>query len=69
MKTTEARALLGRHSRHHEEWTCGLAKIYFSGKDANPRFDRRMEIFLRLPPNEVSIEKLESLLSLLDKLK
>ena len=69
MRTSEARRLLNRHSRHYEEWTCGRAKIVLSGKDENPRFDRRIEVFLRLSPSEVDLGKLESLLSLLDELE
>lgn len=69
MRTSEVRALLNRYSRHYEEWACGKAKIYLSGRDENPRFDRRLEIFLRLLPHEVDLKKLESLLSLLDTLE
>jgi hypothetical protein len=69
VRTSEVRSLLNRYSRHYEEWTCGRAKIILSGKDENPRFDRRLEIFLRLSPREVDLKKLESLLSLLDELE
>ena len=45
--------------RHNEEWMCGSARINLSRKDENPRFDRQLEVFLRLSPSEVDLDTLE----------
>jgi hypothetical protein len=38
---------------------CGSARINLSRKDENPRFDRQLEVFLRLSPSEVDLDTLE----------
>ena len=68
MKLAEARKLLKKYCHHYEEWSCGSAKIYTTGRDVNPRFDRRIEIVLDLKPYAVDIDKIASLLKLLDRL-
>jgi len=68
MRSLPARKLLNKHCRRHEEWRCGQAVIYFTGRDENPRFDRRMEIFLSQSPATVDIEKISRLLRFLDRL-
>jgi len=62
------RKLLNEYACHHEQWKCGSAKIFFGGKDENPSFDRRLEIYLNLPPSGVDAKKVAALLSLLDRL-
>lgn len=68
MKLSEAQKLLKRYCRHYEKWFCGPAEIYTTGRDTNPRFDRRLEIYLDLKPDAVNIQKIASLLKLLDQL-
>lgn len=68
MKLAEAKKLLKKHCRHHEEWHCGRADIYVTGRDENPRFDRRIEIYMDLKPYAVDINKISALLKLLDRL-
>lgn len=68
MRSAEARKLLRRHCRHHEEWHCGRASILFTSRDEESRFDRRMEIFLDLKPYAVDVKKISLLLKLLDRL-
>lgn len=63
-----ARRPLKKHCRHHEKWHCGPATIYFTGRDPNPRFDRRMEIYVNQPPGLVDVSKVSRLLRLLDRL-
>lgn len=68
MRSAEVRRILKRHCRHHEEWHCGPAMIHFTGRDREPRFDRRIEIFLNRTPEQVDIRKISRLLDLLDRL-
>ena len=68
MRAIEARKLLNRHCQSHEEWRCGQVTIQFTGKDASPRFDRRIQIFLDQSPERVDIKKVSRLLQLLDRL-
>ena len=57
MRSLSACRLLNKHCRHHEEWHCGRVSIRFTGKDINPRFDRRIDIFLDQKPAEVEVRK------------
>lgn len=68
MRSLQARRLLKKHCRHYEKWLCGQATIYLSGRDQEPRFDRRMEIFLNQPPEMVDVKKISRLLRFLDRL-
>jgi|GEM_PF-6686684 hypothetical protein len=68
MKLARARKILKKHCTLHEEWSCGLLKVFLTGRDQNPRFDRQLEIYLDLKPYSVDIDKISSLLKLLDKL-
>lgn len=68
MRTIEARRLLNRHCQPNEEWRCGPVMIRLTGKDKNPRFDRRIQIFLDQSPERVDIRKISRLLQLLDRL-
>ena len=68
MKSSEARKLLKRYCCHYEKWYCGRAEIHFTGRDENPRFDRRMEIYLDLKPDAIDPKKISALLKLLDRL-
>lgn len=68
MKLLQARKLLNKHCRHYEEWHCGQATIHATGRDSNPRFDRRIHIFLDQSPAMVNIKKISLLLNLLDRL-
>lgn len=68
MKLKEARKIINQYCRHHEEWHCGSADIYVSGRDENPRFNRRVEIYLDLKPYRADIKKISRLLKLLDQL-
>lgn len=68
MRLIEAKTILKKHCHYHEEWHCGPATIYVSGRSENPRFDCRLEIFLDLKPNMVAIKKISALLNLLDHL-
>ena len=68
MKTADARGLLKKHCRHREEWRCGQAVIRITGRDSNPRFDRRMDIVLSQTPAEVNVEKIARLLRFLERL-
>lgn len=68
MKSLPARKLLNKYCRHHEEWHCGQATIYFTGKDPSPRFDRRIEIFIDQSPATVDVKKISRLLRFLDRL-
>jgi hypothetical protein len=68
MRSIEARRVLKRHCQLYEEWRCGQATIRFTGKDSNPRFDRRIEIFLSQSPESVDVKKISRLLDRLDRL-
>lgn len=68
MRSIEARRLLNRRCRSHEEWRCGQVTIQFTGKDSNLRFDRRIQIFLDQSPERVDVKKVSRLLQLLDRL-
>ena len=68
MRLVEARKLLKKYCNHYEKWQCGQAEINATGRNENPRFDRRVEIYLDLKPYGVDIQKIASLLKLLDRL-
>lgn len=68
MRLLQARRLLKKHARHHEEWRCGGALIQLPGRDPYPRFDRRMELYLDLPPRSVDVARVARLLRLFDRL-
>lgn len=68
MRSIEARRLLNKHCQPNEEWRCGPVTIRFTGKDNNPRFDRRIQIFIDQAPEGVDIKKISRLLQLLDRL-
>ena len=68
MRSAEARKLLMKYCRHYEKWYCGRAEIHTTKRDINPRFDRRIEIFLDLKPHTLEINKIARLLKLLDRL-
>jgi len=67
MRLQELKKLLHKACRHHEEWHCGPAMIRVYGRDENPRFDRRMDVYLNLPPSSADVQKIAGLLALLDK--
>lgn len=67
MRLADARKLFKKYCRHYEKLYCGRAEIYTTGRDANPRFDRRIEIYLDLKTCSVEIDKVTSLLKLLDQ--
>lgn len=67
MKLAELKKLLKKNCRHWEEWQCGPAKIIVRGySPAEPRFDRKMELYLDIPPPSLRIQQIQSLLRLLD---
>lgn len=68
MRSAEIRRILKKHCRHHEEWHCGPAMINFTSRAREPRFDRRIEIFLNRTPEQMDIRKISRLLDLLDRL-
>ncbi|MBI4677425.1 MAG: hypothetical protein HY748_07570 [Elusimicrobia bacterium] len=68
MELIRARRILNKHCDHREEWHCGQVKIHLTGKDQDPRFDRRMEIFLDQRPEMVDAGKISRLLRFLARL-
>jgi hypothetical protein len=68
MKSSTVSKLLNKYCRHHEEWHCGPATIYFTGRDEMPRFDRRMQIYFSQIPGSVDVKKITKLLRFLDRL-
>lgn len=68
MRSLPARKLLDKYCLHHEEWRCGQAVIYFTKKDSEPRFDRRIKISFSQSPAAVDVKKISRLLCFLDHL-
>jgi len=68
MRSLAARRLLSKHCRHTEEWRCGRATVNLTGKDENPAFDRRLNIYLNQTPAETDPKKIARLLRFLDRL-
>ena len=68
MKLAELKKVLNKKCHHWEEWHAGSARILLYGRDPSPRFDRKVEIFLDIPPHAVDLKKMQSFLALLDKL-
>jgi hypothetical protein len=66
MKLAKAKQIINKYS-HAETWHCGRAEIRVTGKNENPRFDRRVEIYLNLSKYAVDIKKIAALLKILDK--
>lgn len=66
VKTTKSEKAIRNITQ--KTWYCGQTEIHTTRRDKNPRFDRRLEIYLDLKPNTVDIQKIASFLKLLDKL-
>jgi hypothetical protein len=67
MRLARAKQIINKYS-HGGTWHCGRAEIHATGKDENPRFDRRIEVYLNLSKYSIDIKKIAALLNLLDRL-
>lgn len=66
MRLRQLKSLLNQKCQHWEEWRCGPAKIIVHGRDPSPRFDRKIEIYLDIPPETLQMRVVRNLLKLLD---
>ena len=68
MKLAALKKLLNKKCHHHEEWHCGPATISIYGRDPNPRFDCRMDIYFEVLPYSIKAAPIAEFLKLLDKI-